>query len=227
MSAFKDITGQRFGFLVAKSYKKVTTKGNKKRVFWYCLCDCGNTYEIEGSLLRNRAKKQRTIPVSCGCENIKAIKERNSTHRLTGTRVYRSWNSAKQRCLNPNDSNYKNYGGRGITICDRWLKFDNFLADMGFPPSDRHTIERKDVNGNYEPSNCVWATAREQARNRRNTKLYEVDGKSMILKDWADYLGIRLITIKTRLKNGWDIEKALSTRNHKFKDPSKKLKPIL
>lgn len=225
MSAFKDITGQRFGLLTTKSYRKVTTTGNKKRVFWSCICDCGNTCEMEGSLLRSRSKKPRNIPMSCGCEARKATSYRNSTHRLTGTRVYRSWNSAKQRCLNPNDSNYRNYGGRGISICEHWYSFDNFLNDMGFPPSPNHTIDRIDVNGNYEPSNCRWATPSEQARNRRNTPLYSYNGKTMSLIEWAEYLGIRTITLRKRLEYGWTLDKVFSKHNHKYNSPHE-LKPI-
>lgn len=212
MSKFKDETGIKHDLLTPIAYKSIKTKSGKRRIYWDCICDCGGHITLEASALRRTDRFH-----SCGCYARLMVSKANSTHRLTGTRVYRSWSSARQRCNNPSDTNYKNYGGRGITMCERWNKFENFLADMGYPPSENHTIERIDVNGNYEPENCRWDTPVEQARNRRSSKYYEFSGKKMILKEWSEYLNVKEMTLKYRLKNGWPIEKVFSQNNHKFK----------
>lgn len=102
-----------------------------------------------------------------------------------------------------------------------WDTFENFLRDMGYPPDNNHTIERIDVNGNYEKNNCKWATPAEQARNRRNSRFYEYQGKKMILKDWANELNVNEITLRYRIKRGWPIEKIFNTKNYNYKDESK------
>lgn len=130
---------------------------------------------------------------------------------------YGSWSSMRKRCLSKNDDSYPDYGGRGITICDRWNKFDNFYADMGHKPTPKHTIEREDNNGNYEPMNCKWATYKEQGRNRRNTVFVEYQGKKELLIDLCERLGLTKSVIYGRLKNGWDIEDALTKPTHKKK----------
>ena len=175
MSHFKDETGKKYGRLTAINHYQKTSQNGKIRTYWVCICDCGNTKHICADNLR---RKGRTP--SCGCYKSEFFSKNTSTHRLTGTRVYRSWSSARQRCINPNDNNYIHYGARGIKICERWNSFEVFLKDMGNPPSLNHTIERIDVNGNYEPNNCKWATPKEQARNKTNTKFYEYKGKPKI-----------------------------------------------
>lgn len=220
MSKFKDESGNKFGRLTAiSSYSKKSSSG-KLRTYWVCQCDCGNTKHISADNLR---KKDR-VP-SCGCFKSEFFSNNNSTHRLSGTRTYRSWSSARQRCTNPNDNNYAHYGARNITVCERWNSFEVFLNDMGEPPTLNHTIERIDVNGNYEPGNCKWATPKEQARNRTNTNLIEYNGKKMILTDWSKHLGIRLITLRKRINAGWPIEKVFSSSNYKYNSP-KPLSPI-
>lgn len=214
MSHFKDETGNKFGRLTAISHYSKRSPSGKMRTYWVCSCDCGN----EKHILADSLRKKDRVP-SCGCFKSEFFSNLNSSHRLSKTRVYRSWSSAKQRCINPNDTNYHQYGARGIKICDRWNSFENFLEDMGYPEIASLTIERIDVNGDYEPSNCRWATSKEQARNKTNTAFYEFDGKKMIITDWAEFLGIRVITLRKRLEMGWPIEKVLSKNNYKFNKP--------
>ena len=130
-------------------------------------------------------------------------------HGYDGTSIYKSWISAKARCNNPRDAGYKNYGGRGIKMCDQWVhSFENFLEDMG----DRFeglTLERIDVNGDYCPENCRWATQKEQARNRRTNVFIEYSGQRLTCSQWAEKLGINKQTISERIKRGWPVEKVL------------------
>lgn len=137
-------------------------------------------------------------------------KHHNHKHGMSHKPLYRIWTSMKQRCLNPNDHAYKNYGGRGIKVCQRWLDFQNFYQDMNNRPY-RGTLERIDNNGNYEPSNVRWATYKEQGSNRRNNNLIKFNGTAKVAAEWANIVHISHQTIKTRLRKGWPIEKALLT----------------
>jgi hypothetical protein len=152
---FIDLENQRFGRLTATEYQ-----GHRR---WLCVCDCGNAKIIEGYSIRNG------LTQSCGCLH----KERNSAvhykHGKCFTRTYKSWATMIQRCTNPNSPRYFDWGGRGITVCDRWRDFRNFLDDMGECPP-KLTIERIDNNGNYEPTNCHWVT---QAVNNQNKRPYK------------------------------------------------------
>lgn len=151
--SIKDITGLVFGRLTVVSWAST----NKCGARWNCLCICGNTVIVNGGHLRSGTIK------SCGC-----LQRLPFRHTLT----YSSWNSMKSRCLNPKFPKYKNYGGRGIKICERWMKFDNFLEDMGERPEDK-TLDRYPNNdGNYEPGNCRWATSAEQQHHRKPKNNY-------------------------------------------------------
>lgn len=149
-------------------------------------CFCGNEKWIKLARLKEGRIK------SCGCARY---------HRLPGvsrTPEYRSWEKMLERCCNPRHRNFKNYGGRGIVVCDRWAtSFQNFYSDMG--PSDGMTIERKDVNGNYEPNNCKWIPLKEQARNRRDTIHVKMYGRNQLLVDWAKELRINYGVLRYRL----------------------------
>jgi hypothetical protein len=157
-----DIAGQRYGMLVV--LERAGNNGSGKSI-WTCRCDCGRISTPTSNNLRSGAAR------SCGCQVVEAVIERNQKHGLSGTGAYSSWKAMKKRCLNPDDSNYADYGGRGITVCVRWIEsFDNFFHDMGPRPPGR-SVERINVNGNYEPDNCYWATAKQQRANqRRNQK---------------------------------------------------------
>lgn len=130
---------------------------------------------------------------------------------MTYTPEWTAWTAIKRRCLNSNTPEYPNYGGRGISVCQRWLdKFENFYEDIGVRPSKKHSIDRIDVNGNYEPSNCRWATVSEQQNNRRNNVRLEFNGLEMTISEWAKRLRMNNSIIESRLRKGWSIEAALT-----------------
>lgn len=131
-------------------------------------------------------------------------------HGKSFTRVYGIWSGIKARCLNPNVKQYPDYGGRGITICERWMTFDNFLSDMGDPP-DGMSIERLNNDDGYHPGNCKWASRVEQGRNKRGNRIIEVNGVSKTLAEWADISGLSVGALWLRLAKGWGAEQAVTT----------------
>lgn len=199
----KDITGQRFGRLVAISYVP-----NGKNAKWLCACDCGSQKNILLGALRSSNTK------SCGCLSRETASKNNSTHGHTKngkpTKAYQSWLNMKRRCFDTTNKRFDRYGGRGITVCDRWLdSFENFLADMG-EPLPGFLIERIDNNGNYSPDNCKWASRSEQMKNRKNSVLIFYKGKTQNLCDWAKETGIKEETIAARLNlYNWPVSDAL------------------
>ena len=162
---FIDLSGQRFGRLVA--IERAPNKG--KRTMWRCKCDCGNGVVTEAYRIKNG------ITSSCGCYHREVsagiYSTLNRTHGATNTPTHRSWNHMLGRCTNRNHHAWELYGGRGISVCERWLVFENFLEDMGERPPGT-SIDRIDTNGNYEPGNCRWADAKTQGANRRGTRAY-------------------------------------------------------
>lgn len=161
-----------------------------------CLCDCGKITEVYLTNLRNRNTQ------SCGCVRDKATKARMTTHGKTKTRTYKSWRHMRERCERPKEKRYADYGGRGITVCERWSRFENFLEDMGEVPLGM-SIERIDNNGNYEPSNCKWADRVEQGSNKRNNVLIELNGEVLTVAHWSRKTGIGVCTIRARLAAGY------------------------
>lgn len=136
---------------------------------------------------------------------------------MTHTKIYRTWVSMRERCLSKtdkfkNNQKYKNYLLRGITICDRWNKFENFYKDMGDPPNKAHSLDRIDNNGNYSPENCRWATQSEQANNKRNNRYLTYNSKTQTVANWSKELAIPIARLRSRMLKKWDIEKVLSTK---------------
>lgn len=178
-----NLLGQRFGRLVVLT--EDAPRGYVK--YWICECDCGTRKSVRTSHLRLGKIK------SCGClrhENISNLKH-GHTRQGNFSGEYKSWAAARGRCANPNNSRWDDYGGRGITICDRWLEsFEAFYEDMGDRPTPKHTLERKDNDGPYSPDNCAWATRGEQANNKRDTLRVEHEGRQYSLAQLADHLGL-------------------------------------
>ena len=162
-----------------------------------CRCDCGTEREVSyGSLLNGGT-------LSCGCLRDEITSAASTTHGMAQSREYQSWSHLRRRCNNPNDAQYKNYGGRGIKVCKRWdNSFENFIADMGRAPEGT-TIDRINNEGNYEPSNCRWATASQQANNKRNNKFITIDGITLTYAQWEKRSGLRRGVVSERIKAGW------------------------
>lgn len=154
-----DLAGQRFGRLVA-----LHMAPKRRETVWLCRCDCGTELEVVASSLR------RGTTVSCGCyraDRMASLKLAHGENRKGAqTKVHKVWSGMRARCTNPKINGYHRYGGRGIKVCDRWDLYENFLADMGEPPTPDHQLDRINSDGNYEPGNCRWATLKEQANNR-------------------------------------------------------------
>jgi hypothetical protein len=171
-----------------------------------CRCECGQIVTVRTSSVRSG------LTVSCGCAQREAAARsgRNSaTHGMEGTPTYKAWSAMKERCLNPSHAFYRHYGGRGIAVCDKWLKFENFLEDMG-ERVDGLTLDRIDNNGDYEPGNVRWATWSDQNCNRRNNVVLSFDGDTLCIAEWARRTGILPGTIGKRLANGYSIKEALT-----------------
>lgn len=186
MAAFKDITGRRFGRLIAIS--PTTRRAWGGGVVWLCRCDCGANAELPSNALATGNTK------SCGCIG-------HARHGMTGSRTHDSWSGMRSRCTNKKSKDWPQYGGRGISICRRWNTFENFLSDMGQRPKGL-SLDRIDVNGNYEPDNCRWATNTRQQRNRRCTRFIEHCGKRQSINDWAVETGIAVPTLRARFLAG-------------------------
>lgn len=188
----EDITGRTFNLLTVLRYSHIK-KGHGS--YWLCQCECGNktTVRIDGL--------KSGHPKSCGClsDKWRATGNANRTHGKTKTRIYQQWRGMKGRCFNENNQDYKHYGGRGITVCNRWLKFENFFEDMGECPKD-YTIERINNDGKYEPSNCKWIHNKRQNRNKRNSFMIKYKGKNQCLAAWAEHFKINYYTLHKRLR---------------------------
>lgn len=197
------MAGQRIGRLVIKD--RAPNQPPYKQARWNCLCDCGAAYVQFGYILRTGKVK------SCGCllNEMRSSGDMRRTHGMNATPEHRVWTGMRQRCENKRCAAYPDYGGRGISICERWASFENFYADMG-PRPEGTTIERKDNDGPYSPDNCVWATRKVQVRNRRTTTMYEWRGETLSLQVWAERIGVPYQTVWHRYKIGMRGEKLLA-----------------
>ena len=195
-----DLTGQRFGNLeVIERYGYV--QRNTKQPTWLCRCECGNATVVMGAKLRNGTTN------SCGC-----LKKKNSvTHGGSKSSTYQSWRAMRERCCNPNNSHYASYGGRGITVCDSWQhSYEAFITDMGERPPGT-SIDRIDISKGYEPTNCRWATAKEQSRNTTRSVNLTYMGETLCVKDWASRIGITGRALSIRLKK-MSLEEAITIK---------------
>lgn len=197
MPALKSLVGQTFERL--RVLHRDTTK---KRVTWVCLCECGSQASVDaGNLSSGKIR-------SCGClqKECAAQNRRDAlTRPVGGSDIPRShmpeywvWNAILNRCLRTADTPH--YSDRGITVCDNWLSFDAFFADMGSRPSEKHSIERKNVNLGYSKDNCTWATAKQQIRNRTNTRFVEIDGVTRPLGEWVEMAGVPYYKISNMMR---------------------------
>lgn len=181
--------GQRFGRLLVigeSPRSQEIVGGGRRRSYWDAKCDCGGTITTRWDALSSGRAR------SCGCLNTETRANQcraRATHGKSRSRVYRSWLHMRERCTDPNDKRWAHYGGRGITYCDRWESFDNFLADMGEPPEGK-TLERKNNNLGYSPENCIWATHLEQSRNRSNSVRVITSDGLVPLQEYADSKGL-------------------------------------
>lgn len=204
---FTDITGQTFGRLIVMGRAENTKPG---KVRWKCLCVCGGTTITGTHELRSGNTK------SCGCFGKEQLDDARTTHDKSNTPEYNTWCHMKGRCHNPKNVGFKDYGGRGIIVCNEWRNdFMAFFDHVGSKPSENHSIERIDNNGNYEPGNVRWAMPKEQNNNQRSNHNITFQGAKKTRAQWAETLGINKGTLSSRIHQlHWPIEKALT---HPFK----------
>lgn len=196
--AMKDRTGDRVGRLVAQYPVRIA---GRDRVFWLCRCDCGAETIVDATHLRAGDTE------SCGCLRDELMSAMAKTHGGTGTHTHIIWKSMRARCHNPRRPDYKNYGGRGITIDPRWNRFENFLADMGEAPPGMQ-IDRRDNDGPYCKDNCRWVTPTENNNNQRDNRLVQYRGETMTVAQFASATGVGYHLAYERLKRGWTPEEA-------------------
>jgi hypothetical protein len=203
---FIDMAGQAFGMLSVIDL----AESRKNKSFWNCECTCGVRIQVAGNSLRTGNTK------SCGCTRMQkfhaAARIATTKHGMYGTPVYRTWQSILARCDKPSHKSYKDYGGRGIKVCESWRDFSTFFADMGDRPLGT-SIERIDNNKGYEVGNCEWKTAKHQARNRRNSRHITAFGETKLLVEWQEdpRCAVWGDTLSYRISQGWEIESAIST----------------
>lgn len=198
-----DLSGRRFSRLVVLGFAGMRVTSCAAFQYWTCKCDCGNTTTVAASMLHREKTK------SCGCIRIETVRAMNTVHgqapESNATPEYQTWMGMKMRCLNPNSVKYPRYGGRGITVCQRWLdSFENFFADMGVRPPDKTSIHRVNNDGHYEPGNCVWADGEEQgAEKSSNAYFANAYGRTMIREHWARLPGMSRQRVATMIKKGF------------------------
>lgn len=217
MGKIKDLTGQKFGRLtVIERAEDYISPNGKKTPQWKCKCECGNVKIVVGNILK------RGLTQSCGCLQKEIAKNLCLKHGLKHERIYEIWQAMKKRCYYINHVQYKDYGGRGIRVCNEWTdkengftNFYNWSINNGYDKNkDRKscTLDRIDVNGNYEPYNCRWATSKEQANNKQNNHYITYKGKTQSMMKWCEELNLNYSTIRSRLnREHWSVEQAFET----------------
>lgn len=199
-----NLLGQKFTRLTVISESPIRSKAGNVR--WVCRCDCGTETMVETASLRRGTTK------SCGCLRKEIFINNATKHGYSKKTEHIAWEGMKRRCSNKNDRAYKHYGDRGITVCARWLNsFEAFLRDVGNRPSSKHSIDRIDNNGNYEPGNVKWSTQKEQNNNTRRNHILIFDGQRHTIPEWSEITGIKSATIHSRIIQRWSIEKTLTT----------------
>lgn len=198
----KDLSGKRF-----ERWRVIKFHSQNKNgaAIWECKCECGNTANVRGGQLTGGKSR------SCGCITKEVNSARMRTHGRTKTPEFKAWQAMMQRCYNPKSRGFENYGGRGIAVCEEWISDpERFLSDMGIRPSPKHSLHRIDNDGNYDPSNCKWATKTEQANGRRCNVFLTLDGKTLSLEIWALKMGVKKSMLCKRKRMGWSDEEILT-----------------
>lgn len=212
---FEDLTGQKFGKLtVIKRVENHVQPSGKQYVQWLCKCDCGNETVVRGANLK------RGYTQSCGC----LIKETNSTHGLKKTRLYVVWRDIKLRCFNPNANNFKDYGAKGVFMCDEWRNdfkvFYDWAMENGYNPNAKRgecTIDRIDNNKGYFPENCRWVDNLSQQNNRTNNRFLTYNSETYTVAEWSRKINVPPHTLYARLYKGWPVERVLTTPVKQYK----------
>lgn len=201
MDRATDLTGREFGRWVV--VEKIGFRN--RRTWWFCKCQCGTQRAVRsGNLTSGKS-------LSCGCLQRELASQKFTTHGLGGSSALAAIKSAISRYTKKNYQGWEHYGGRGIKVCERWMNDPTlFVADMG-EPAPGMSIERVDVNGDYEPSNCTWADVKTQSRNRTSNRIIEYNGEKKCLAEWSELIGIKQTTIDERMKRGWTVKEAFET----------------
>lgn len=211
---FKNLTGQKFERLTVLEFWGI----RNHKAYWKCRCDCGEETVVLGAHLTGGHSK------SCGClqrEKLRITIQNNGTHKMSHTSIYETWHSMKSRCLNSTNESYKNYGARGITVCERWLKFENFYEDVSKLPhfgEKGYTLDRINNDGDYCPENVRWADATTQNRNKRNTRFVNYNGQKIPVTEASEKSKVHVDTLKFRIKKGETGEylfRLPTVKNHK------------
>lgn len=200
-------SGERFGKLVVIEY---VGKNRHRKCMWRCKCDCG----AEKTVLAVGLTRGTTT--SCGCHQRSGLARR---HGMAGTQVYIAWKNMRQRCLNPNHPQWEDWGGRGISFCQKWETFEGFFEDMG-SPKDGETLERLDNSKGYSKDNCEWRSHLAQNNNRRSNRVIENEGKRLTITQWSREREINHSTLNQRLRRGWSEEEALSSEKSHNRKPN-------
>lgn len=200
-----DMIGHKYHRLIVLG---VVGKDKQHCAMVEALCDCGRTTITRANgIIYGNTK-------SCGCLNKERVKQISTKHGMYLTKTYKAWRNMLSRCYNPHSSKFYLYGGKGITVCDQWHNFENFLADMGEAPTGR-SLERKDGQKGYEKSNCIWATIKEQNRNTSRNRYLTYKGETKTVAEWAEVTGKNVLTLRARLNRNWDVERIIETPTYK------------